>query len=69
LAQLVGDDRMRADEMAIGTIMAGGAFIGLSVWAVLIQGQPWHPVEYGEGFGTLIGAATVGMGIKRKLGA
>ncbi len=58
----------KADEMACLVVGGGVAFIGLAIWAVVAQHQPFSPMQYGEGFGAFIGPACLGMGIKAKCG-
>lgn len=65
---LFGDENSRADEMAILTILSVMVFLFLSVYAVVWRGQVWEPIDYGTGVGSVIGAACVGMGLKKRMG-
>jgi hypothetical protein len=69
IAALCSDENSRADEMAILSILSVLVFLGLSIFAVVWRHQPWTPIDYGVGVGSVIGAACAGMGLKKRLGA
>ncbi|HTQ70635.1 MAG TPA: hypothetical protein VMH92_03975 [Acidocella sp.] len=58
----------RADEMAACCILGVLGFIGLAVFSVVANHQPFSPLDYGAGLGSAIGGAAAGMGLKSKLG-
>lgn len=69
IAQLFGDEDEKADEMASLAILSVLTFLGLTIYVVVIRGQPFDWRAFGEGFGSVIFAAALGMGLKKRLGA
>lgn len=67
IAQLIQGKGGDADEMAILSILGVLVGLGLAVYAVVVKGQAFDIQSFGIGFGALIGAASMGMGLKAKM--
>ncbi len=64
--QLLSDDKGRADEQALISLVAAAVFLGLEVLSVL-RGQAFDPLSFGAGVGTLVGVASAGLGLRAHL--
>jgi hypothetical protein len=67
VAQLLGDGRGGADEQALISLTGATVFFGLQIYAVVVRGQPFDPMAFGTGFGTLLGATAAGFGLRAHL--
>lgn len=65
---LISDGDGRSDEMAVLSIIGVATFIGLEIFSVVLRRQPFIPDQFGLGFGSVIGTAALGMGLKSRLG-
>jgi hypothetical protein len=68
LRDFITDPAGKADELAACCILGVLSFIGLAIYAVVFNHQPFAPLDYGTGLGSAIGGAAAGMGLKAKFG-
>lgn len=52
------------DEIVVGGILCGATFIGLSIYSVVVKGQPFSPTDFGTGAATLLAAIGGGQGVR-----
>lgn len=67
VSQLLSDGRGGADEQALISLASAAVFFGLEIFAVVHRGQPFDPLSFGAGVGTLLGATSAGFGLRAHL--
>ncbi len=67
VSQLLSDGRGGADEQALISLASAAVFLGLQVFVVVHRGQPFDPLSFGAGVGTLLGATSAGFGLRAHL--
>ncbi len=67
VAQLLSDEKGNPDEQALISLAGAAVFLGLEVFSVVIRGQPFDPLSFGAGIGTLLGATSAGFGLRAHL--
>lgn len=66
LSLLSGGDG-KPDEQALISLIGAAVFLGLEVFSVVVRGQPFDPLTFGAGIGTLMGATSAGFGLRAHL--
>lgn len=54
------------DVIRVGMIIVGLALVALSGWAVVVNKQPFDPLQFGSGAAALFAGGGVGIGAKVK---
>ncbi len=67
VVRLLSDERGNPDEQALISIAGAAVFLGLEVFSVVVRGEPFDPLSFGAGIGTLLGATSAGFGLRAHL--
>jgi hypothetical protein len=52
------------DVIAVGGVLFGATFIGLTIFTVIVMRQPFQPMDFGGGAAALLGAIGGGQGVR-----
>jgi uncharacterized membrane protein YedE/YeeE len=59
-------DGVSFDVIRVGAIVTGATFVGLAIFAVVVNKQPFDPLAFGSGAAALFAGVGVGIGAKAK---
>lgn len=59
-------DGVSFDVIRVGAIVTGATFVGLAIYAVVANKQPFDPLAFGSGAAALFAGVGVGIGAKVK---
>lgn len=63
------DDNSVYDPVRVIAVAGAIMFFGLTMWTVMVQGHEFRYLEFGGGFGALLGALGAALYMKTKGGA
>lgn len=63
---MTGVDNRTYDLARVLWLLGGLQFLALATWAIVVNKQPFSPVEYGAGLGTMLTAGGIAVAVKAR---